>query len=235
MSLPEAQSTSEWKLAWATSPSTETARSRAPPWTTAGRSTPAHGDRREGVTDGVQRPEGGIAMVRAASRVTAPPKGEKTRRSPRKAPWRRPSPSLSALLELGMIDEVEARIASTTDPLDALTWANMRSLLLGHRAPGRPESRNSGSWPGPDRPGSRGSGTGSSASGPRSSGGATTSASTSSNTAGSGPTASTSCIGGPTSRCCWPPRARTRRPSARSTRRRGSSAVCPKTSYGSTS
>ena len=33
-----------------------------------------------------------------------------------------------------MIDDVEARIASTTDPLDALTWANMRSLLLGHRA-----------------------------------------------------------------------------------------------------
>lgn len=34
-----------------------------------------------------------------------------------------------------MIDEVEARIASTTDRLDALTWATMRSLLLGHRAP----------------------------------------------------------------------------------------------------
>ena len=34
-----------------------------------------------------------------------------------------------------MIDEVEARIAVTTDRLDALTWATMRSLLLGHRAP----------------------------------------------------------------------------------------------------
>ena len=34
-----------------------------------------------------------------------------------------------------MIDEVEARIASTTDRLDALTWATMRSLLLGHREP----------------------------------------------------------------------------------------------------
>ena len=75
-------------------------------------------------------------MVRAAVRVTAPPTGEKTpRRAPRKAPWRRSSPSLSALLELGMIDEVEARIASTTDRLDALTWATMRSLLLGHRGP----------------------------------------------------------------------------------------------------
>lgn len=75
-------------------------------------------------------------MVRAATRVTAPPKGEKTsRRAPRKAPWRRSPPSLSALLELGMIDEVETRIASTTDRLDALTWATMRSLLLGHRAP----------------------------------------------------------------------------------------------------
>ncbi len=75
-------------------------------------------------------------MVQAAIRVTAPPKGEKTSgRAPRKVPWRRPSPSLSALLELGMIDEVEARIASTTDRLDALTWATMRSLLLGHRSP----------------------------------------------------------------------------------------------------
>jgi tetratricopeptide (TPR) repeat protein len=69
-------------------------------------------------------------------RVTPPPNGEKTsRRAPRKASRRRTPPSLSALLELGLIDEVEARIASTTDRLDALTWANMRSLLLGHRAP----------------------------------------------------------------------------------------------------
>ena len=75
-------------------------------------------------------------MVQAANRVSAPPKHAKTSlRPPRKARWRRSSPSLSALLELGMIDEVEARIASTTDRLDALTWANMRSLLLGHRAP----------------------------------------------------------------------------------------------------
>jgi tetratricopeptide (TPR) repeat protein len=57
------------------------------------------------------------------------------RRGPGKGLRRRSSPSLSALLELGMIDEVEARIASTTDRLDALTWANMRSLLLGHREP----------------------------------------------------------------------------------------------------
>ena len=69
-------------------------------------------------------------------RVSAPPKGEKaSRRAPRKASRRRRPPSVGALLELGMIDEVEARIASTTDRLDALTWANMRSLLLGHRAP----------------------------------------------------------------------------------------------------
>ena len=74
-------------------------------------------------------------MVQAAARVTAPPEGERTtRRPPRKARWRRP-PTLAALLELGMIDEVEARIASTTDRLDALTWANMRSLLLGHSGP----------------------------------------------------------------------------------------------------
>jgi tetratricopeptide (TPR) repeat protein len=45
------------------------------------------------------------------------------------------SVSLAALLELGMIDEVETRIASTTDRLDALTWTTMRSLLLGHREP----------------------------------------------------------------------------------------------------
>ena len=48
---------------------------------------------------------------------------------------RRRPPSMSALLELGMIDEVEARIAATTDRLDSLTWATMRSLLLGHRGP----------------------------------------------------------------------------------------------------
>jgi tetratricopeptide (TPR) repeat protein len=75
-------------------------------------------------------------MVQAAIRVTAGPGAERTsRRAPRKASRRRPPPSLAALLELGMIDEVEARIASTTDRLDALTWATMRSLLLGHRAP----------------------------------------------------------------------------------------------------
>ena len=34
-----------------------------------------------------------------------------------------------------MIDEAEARITSTTDRIDALTWATMRSLLLGHRGP----------------------------------------------------------------------------------------------------
>ena len=74
-------------------------------------------------------------MVQAAIRLTAPPTGERiSRRAPRKAPWRRP-PGVSTLLELGMIDEVEARIASATDRLDALTWANMRSLLLGHRGP----------------------------------------------------------------------------------------------------
>ena len=43
--------------------------------------------------------------------------------------------SVPALLELGLIDEAEARIAATTDRLDALTWATMRSLLLGHREP----------------------------------------------------------------------------------------------------
>ena len=55
-------------------------------------------------------------------------------RALRKASSRGPT-SVAALLELGMIDEVEARIASTTDRLDALTWATMRSLLLGHREP----------------------------------------------------------------------------------------------------
>ncbi len=45
------------------------------------------------------------------------------------------SMSLPALLEQGMIDEVEARIATTTDRLDALSWATMRALLLGHREP----------------------------------------------------------------------------------------------------
>ena len=40
---------------------------------------------------------------------------------------------MPALLELGLIDEAEARIAVTTDPRDALTWATMRALLYGQR------------------------------------------------------------------------------------------------------
>ena len=56
-------------------------------------------------------------------------------RALRKALSGGPTMSLPALLEAGMIDEVEARIASTTDRLDALTWATMRALLLGHREP----------------------------------------------------------------------------------------------------
>ena len=76
-------------------------------------------------------------MAGTAMGVSAPPQGAKSlRRAPGRALRRRSSPAVSALLELGMIDEVEARIASTTDRLDALTWANMRSLLLGHRGPG---------------------------------------------------------------------------------------------------
>ena len=75
-------------------------------------------------------------MVQAALRLTAPANGEETsRRAPRKARRRRPSPSVAGLLELGRMDDVEAQIASTTDRLDALTWATMRSLLLGHREP----------------------------------------------------------------------------------------------------
>jgi len=66
-----------------------------------------------------------------ARRVDASERGKTRRRAARKTR----SMGLPALLELGMIDEVEARMASTTDRLDALTWANMRSLLLGHREP----------------------------------------------------------------------------------------------------
>lgn len=75
-------------------------------------------------------------MVLAATRIAPPLQAEKTsRRGPRPAGRRRREASLADLLELGRIDEVEARIASTTDRLDALTWTTMRSLLLGHRAP----------------------------------------------------------------------------------------------------
>src|SRR5579885_693669 len=71
-------------------------------------------------------------MVSTAIRFSAPPRTERTTRRARRG---RPAPSMSSLLELGMIDEVEARIASTTDRLDALTWATMRALLLGQRGP----------------------------------------------------------------------------------------------------
>lgn len=75
-------------------------------------------------------------MVQATVRVPSPPTGRTTAGRPsRTARWRRRPPSVSALLELGMIDEVEALIASTNDRLDALTWATMRALLLGHREP----------------------------------------------------------------------------------------------------
>jgi tetratricopeptide (TPR) repeat protein len=65
-----------------------------------------------------------------------PPKRERgVRRALRNALSGGPSMSLTAMLEQGMIDDVEARIASTTDRLDALTWTTMRSLLVGHREP----------------------------------------------------------------------------------------------------
>lgn len=73
-------------------------------------------------------------MVQTAIRIPAPA-GERGRRAPRRARRHRPPPSVSALLELGRIDEVEARIATTADRFDALTWATMRALLLGHRGP----------------------------------------------------------------------------------------------------
>ena len=75
-------------------------------------------------------------MGNGAQHREDPPKREKgLRQALRNALTGSTSMSLPALLEQGMIDEVEARIASTTDRLDALTWATMRSLLLGHRGP----------------------------------------------------------------------------------------------------
>ena len=75
-------------------------------------------------------------MGNGAQHREDPPKREKgLRRALRNALTGGPSMSLPALLEQGMINEVEARIASTTDRLDALTWTTMRSLLLGHREP----------------------------------------------------------------------------------------------------
>lgn len=74
----------------------------------------------------VRRPEPSPAPAPASKRTT--------RRAVRKAPAPA-SLSLPGLLELGLIDEAEARIAAATDRLDALTWATMRSLLLGHREP----------------------------------------------------------------------------------------------------
>lgn len=55
------------------------------------------------------------------------------RRVARSAAAAVPPRSVPAMLELGLIDEVEARIAATTDRLDALTWTTMRALLTGQR------------------------------------------------------------------------------------------------------
>lgn len=76
-----------------------------------------------------------MALTATPQGAPAPAKRERTaRRALRKAPAQE-TMSVPALLELGLIDEAEARISATTDRLDALTWATMRSLLLGHREP----------------------------------------------------------------------------------------------------
>ena len=41
--------------------------------------------------------------------------------------------TVAELLELGLMDDAEVRMAAATDPRDALTWATMRALLHGDR------------------------------------------------------------------------------------------------------
>ena len=54
--------------------------------------------------------------------------------TPRARPRPQPVPAgVRELLELGLLDQVDARIAATTDRLDQTTWATMRALLHGRR------------------------------------------------------------------------------------------------------
>jgi tetratricopeptide (TPR) repeat protein len=78
---------------------------------------------------------GPITVRAAAAPAPAPTPAPAT---PRVARQRRPSPApvavgVTELMELGLVEEADARIAATTDRLDQTTWATMRALLDGRR------------------------------------------------------------------------------------------------------
>jgi tetratricopeptide (TPR) repeat protein len=89
------------------------------------------------------------AQLSAAVTEEVTPRRVSARRAPAPAPTPAPAPAPSPrprrprpqpqpagvrdLLELGLLEEVDARIAATADRLDQTTWATMRALLHGRR------------------------------------------------------------------------------------------------------
>ena len=83
------------------------------------------------VTEEVRRPSASVRRAPAPAPTPAPAPAPSSR--PRRS---RPQPApagVRELLELGLLEEVDARLARATDRLDQTTWATMRALLDGRR------------------------------------------------------------------------------------------------------
>lgn len=83
------------------------------------------------VTEEVRRPFASVRRAPAPAPTPAPAPRPTSR--PRRS---RPQPApagVRELLELGLLEEADARIAAATDRLDQTTWATMRALLDGRR------------------------------------------------------------------------------------------------------
>lgn len=83
------------------------------------------------VTEEVRRPSAPVRRAPAPAPTPAPapiPSSRPRRSRPQPAPA-----GVRELLELGMVEEADARIAAATDRLDQTTWATMRALLRGKR------------------------------------------------------------------------------------------------------
>ena len=83
------------------------------------------------VAEGAGSPR--VTVRRAPAPAPTPPSAPLSSSRPRRS---RPQPApagVRELLELGLVEEADARIAATTDRLDQTTWATMRALLDGRR------------------------------------------------------------------------------------------------------
>ena len=83
------------------------------------------------VTEEVRRPPASMRRAPAPAPTPAPapvPSSRPRRSRPQPAPA-----GVRELLELGLLEDVDARVAAATDRLDQTTWATMRALLDGRR------------------------------------------------------------------------------------------------------